>query len=250
MKIKTKLAVEVIILVSLVSMVSFIALVNTKQVQDTFLNLSGETLPILGTLKDMRSATTQITSTTMQIILIEDESRAATGSELSKLENDLEWQFVNVENSKEQFNNAFSSYSTLMDNNFPEHVEHRDIIAEKWNNLLLTSNTMIRMKAAGAAGNDILQLKDNFNLAHKEMQQALDGGVEITASDVHQRQIFVESLVNNTTMTILITLNLFIAAALGIRFFILKSISKPLMSLRKSADSIAKGEFVKNLSKR
>ena len=245
MKIRTKLAIEVIILVSLVSMVSFIALVNTKQVQDTFVNLSSETLPILGTLKDMRAATTQITSTTMQIILIEDESRAATGAELNALEDDLEWEFVHVEESKDEFNQAFSSYSILMDENFPEFIEHRDVIAEKWNNLLLTSNTMIRMKAAGAAGNEILQLKDNFNLAHQEMQQALDQGVEITASDVHQRQIFVESLVGNTTLTILISLNLFIAAALGIRFFILKSISKPLMSLRKSADSIAKGEFVK-----
>ena len=245
MKIKTKLAIEVIILVSLVSMVSFIALINTKQVQDTFLNLSGETLPILGTLEDMRTATTLVTSTTMQIILIEDESRSAFGDELAALEEDLEWEFVNIESAKDEFNNAYSSYSILMENNFPDQIDHRDEIAEKWNNLLLSSNKMIRMKAAGAAGNDILNLKNDFNLAHKEMQHALDKGVEITASDVHQRQIFVESLVNNTTMTILISLNLFIAAALGIRFFIVKSISKPLMSLRKSADAIAKGDFVK-----
>ena len=245
MRIKTKLAIEVIILVSLVSMVSFIALINTKQVQETFTDLSVETLPVLGTLQDMRTATTQITSTTMQIILIEDESRNAFGDELKELEEDLEWEFVNIENSKNLFNNAYSSYSFLMENSFPGNFDHRSTIAEKWNDLLLSSNKMIRMKAAGAAGTEILQLKDDFNLAHLEMQQALDMAVEITASDVGERQVFVESLVGNTTLTILISLNLFIAAALGIRFFILKSISKPLMSLRKSADSIAKGDFVK-----
>ena len=245
MKIKTKLAVEVIILVSLVSMVSFIALINTKQVQDTFVDFSSETMPILGTLEDMRTSTTHLTSTTMQIVLIEDESRQATGDSLSKMEEDLEMQFYQIENTKSQFNNAYSNYAALMNSNFPSQIEHVDEIAEKWNNLLLISNTMIVMKTAGAAGNEILDLKDDFNFAHQEMNQVLDRGVIITASDVGNREQLVDSLVNNTTMTILISLNLFIAAALGIRYLILKSISKPLMSLRKSADSIAKGNFVK-----
>ena len=99
---------------------------------------------------------------------------------------------------------------------------------------------MIVMKTAGAAGNEILNLKDDFNFAHQEMNQVLDRGVIITASDVGNREQLVDSLVNNTTMTILISLNLFIAAALGIRYLILKSISKPSIVLRKSADSIAR----------
>ena len=245
MRIKTKLAVEVILLISLVSMVSLIALVNTKQVQDSFVDFSSETLPILTTLENMRASSTSLTSTTMQIILIEDESRYATDNELRLLEEDLEKQFVEIENSKISFNLAYSQYSALMEENFPDQIKHKNKIAEKWNNLLLTSNQMIRLKTSGAAGDEILQLKDNFNQANKEINEIYDDGIKIVASDVDQREEFVNSLVNNTTMTILITLNLFIAAALGIRFFVVKSISKPLMSLRKSTDSIAKGDFVK-----
>ena len=224
MKIKTKLALEVIVLVSLIGMVSFIALINTKQVQDSFINLSSETLPTLDTLKDMRHAATQLTSTTMEIILIEDESRNVVGSEYTQLEEDLEQNFYEIEQSKTIFNQAFSRYSVLMQENYPEYVDHTEKIAGSWNDLISTANKMIRLKTAGASGTDVLKLKNDFETAHILMNKALDDGVAITASDIDDRQEFVESLVDNTTWTILVSLNMFIAAALGIRYFILKSL--------------------------
>ena len=245
MKIKTKLAIEVIVLVTLISMVSFIALVNTKQVQDSFVGLSSETLPILETLKDMRFASTKIVSTTMEIILIEEESKHATGQQLIELEESLEWKFAEIDNAKFIFNNAYSKYSDSMERNFPEELEHRDTIAEKWNNLIFTSNTMIKMKAAGASGNDILILENEFHNSQLDVNNALDHAISITAANVNEQQEFVESIVGNTTLTILISLNLFIAAALGIRFFILKSISTPLSKLRKTTHEISKGDFIK-----
>jgi len=246
MKIKTKLALEVIVLVSLIGMVSFIALVNTKQVQDTFLNLSSETLPTLNAVKDMRYATTQITSTTMEIVLIEDESRSAVDDEYLELEEDLEQNFYEIEQSKSKFNQAFSRYSALMAANYPEHLSHTEKIAGSWNDLLSTANKMVRLKTAGASGTDILKLKNDFETAHILMNRVLDDGISIAAADIDSRQDFVVSLVDNTTWTVLISLNLFIAAALGIRYFILKSISNPLLKLRKTAHAIAKGDFVQS----
>ncbi len=79
MKIKTKLSFEVILLISLVGMVSLIAIMNNKQVQDAFFDLSSETMPILDTLKDMKLASALITSTTMEIMLIEDEIQYSNG---------------------------------------------------------------------------------------------------------------------------------------------------------------------------
>jgi signal transduction histidine kinase len=246
MKIKTKLALEVIVLVSLIGMVSFIALINTKQVQDSFVDLSSETLPTLDTLKDMRYATTQLTSTTMEIVLIEDESRNVVGTEFSELEEDLELNFFEIEQSKFLFNQAFSRYSALMTANYPEDLGHTEKIAGSWNDLISTANKMVRLKTAGASGTDVLKLKNDFETAHILMNNALDDGVAITASDIDERQAFVESLVDNTTWTILISLNLFVAAALGIRYFILKSISNPLLKLRQTAHAIAKGEFIRS----
>jgi len=246
MRIKTKLALEVIVLVSLIGMVSFIALINTKQVQDTFLDLSSETLPTLDALNDMRYATTQITSTTMEIVLIEDESRSVVGNEFLELEEDLEQNFFEIEQSKSRFNQAFSRYSALIAVNFPEQLAHTEKIAVSWNDLLSTANKMVRLKTAGASGTDILKLKNEFETAQILMNNALNDGTEIAASNIDSRQEFVESLVNNTTWTILISLNLFVAAALGIRYFILKSISNPLLKLRKTAHTIAKGEFIQS----
>lgn len=246
MKIKTKLALEVIVLVSLIGMVSFIALINTKQVQDSFVNLSSETLPTLDTLKEMRHAATQLTSTTMEIVLIEDESRNVVGSDYTELEEDLEQNFFEIEQSKILFNQAFSRYSVLMATNYPAELDHTEKIAGSWNDLISTANKMVRLKTAGASGTDVLKLKNDFETAHILMNKALDDGVTITASDVDDRQEFVQSLVDNTTWTILVSLNLFVAAALGIRYFILKSISNPLLKLRKTAHAIAKGEFVRS----
>ena len=104
MKIKTKLLLEVFILFLLIGTISLISIINTKQVQETFSSISTETLPVLNTLKNMRYASTQISATTMEIILIEDETRNLSGSQYQELEEILETNFFKIEQAKTLFN--------------------------------------------------------------------------------------------------------------------------------------------------
>ena len=246
MRIRTKLALEIIILVSLIGMVSFIALINTKQVQDTFVNLSDQTLPILDSLTQMRQSATQVTTRTMEILLLEEESKTAQGVELAEIEEELEIQFYQIEKAKSSFNQAYSQYSNLMDYHFPNQASNSNEIAEKWNDLIIVSNTMIKLKTSGASGNQILSLSEDFHQAQQNINNVIDLTVSQTAANVSDTRDFIDSLVSNTTLTIFITLNVFIAASLGIRYMILKSISNPLQKLRKTTHTIATGEFIKN----
>ncbi len=246
MKIRTKLALEVIFLISLVSTVGFIALYNTKIVQESFLILSLDTLPTLDSLKDMRLATTQIHSGTVEILLILQETQFATGEKLRDLEEKLETKTYEMENAKELFNHAFSKYSQQTQGNLFASDDKRSSIAQNWNELIILSNKMIQEKTKVNNGDTILSLNDKFENKVESLHRDIDNSISIIGSTIDTKQDLVESIVNNTTLTIFITLNLFIIGALGIRFFILKSISRPLSTLRRTTAEIAQGNFVKS----
>ena len=244
MKIRSKLILEVAVLFILIGMISFISIMNTKQLQDTFSSISTETLPVLETLKNMRYASTQLSSVTMEIVLIEDETRNTQGNEFRQLEEVLEINFYNIEQAKSLFNDSFSQYSALMTESYPDEVNHTEKLAEKWNELLFISNKMIQLKTSGASGLDILKLNHDFDLAYNSINSEIDHAIEMTTGNIDQRQSYIESLVNEVTWSVIIALNLFVISALIIRFFILRSITIPLKKIRNVTHSIAKGDFV------
>ena len=146
MKIKTKLLLEVFVLFLLIGTISLISIINTKQVQETFSSISTETLPVLNTLKNMRYASTQISAVTMEIILIEDETRNLSGNEYQELEEILEMNFFRIEQAKTLFNESFSEYSNIMTEKYSDDVDNTESLAEKWNELIFISNKMIQLK--------------------------------------------------------------------------------------------------------
>ena len=93
MRLKTKFSLEVILLVGLIGMVSVIAISNTVTVQDSFLDLSSETLPTWDALKDMRLAASLVSSNTVEIVLIQDDLfDDEISSEAFALEEQLEYE--------------------------------------------------------------------------------------------------------------------------------------------------------------
>ena len=244
MKIRSKLLLEVAILFTLIGIISTIAIINTKYVQETFSSINTETLPILNTLKNMRYASTQLSALTNEIILIEDETRNASANEFPELEEILETNFYKIEKAKLLFNESFSEYSSIVTKNYPMDVDHIEIVAEKWNEMLFISNKMIQMKTSGASGIVILNLNNDFDFAYDEMNLAIDKAIELTTANIDQREVYVDSLLQNVTWSIIIALNLFVAATLFIRYYILKSISKPLQKIKSVTQDIAKGNFI------
>ena len=174
MRLKTKFSLEVILLIGLIGMVSVIAITNTLTVQDSFLDLSSETLPTWDALKDMRLAVSLVSSTTVDILLIQDE---LLDEEISQdafvLEEQLEYEMFEMETSKSLFTEAFTRYSILMKNNFPENNVFHEDISKNWNDMIITSNKMISLAARGGDVNDILELKNQFVESELELNQSI-----------------------------------------------------------------------------
>ena len=225
-------------------MVSMMAILNTKQVQDAFLDLSSETMPILDTLKDMKLATSLITSTTMEIMLIEDEIQNSNGKLVMELEEQIEFELFEMENAKALFTEAYTRYSIVIDN-IPNSKQYGDTIVDGWNDFIATSNKMVTLKNRGASASEILQLKDEFDDKQFIVNQAIHSAWSFIEPQVESDQERVETMVNNTSWSILVAINVFIAASLSIRYLVVKSISSPLAKLRKATAEIAEGNFIK-----
>ncbi len=247
MKLKTKFSLEVILLIALIGMVSVIAITNTITVQDSFLDLSSETLPTWDALKDMRLAASLVTSNTVEIVLLQDD---LIDEEISQdafaLEEQLEYEMFEMETSKSLFTEAFTRYTILMEENFPENNVFHDDISNDWNDMIISSTKMISLAGRGGDTNDILELKNQFTASEIELNKSILSAMSFIEPFIENRTDTVEALVENTTFQIIIALNVFIVATLSMKYIITKSISRPLLQLRKTTHKIAQGEFVKS----
>jgi signal transduction histidine kinase len=246
MRLKTKFSLEVILLISLIGMVSIIAVLNTKQVQDSFLDLSTQTLPTWDALKDMRLANSLILSSTLEVLILQDTiNNQKDEFGISDYEEQIENEIYEMETAKSLFAESFTRYAILMEENFPESNIYVDDISKNWNDIVIISSKMIRLNTNGNNAKEVLALKNDFENSGQLLNQNIFSANSFIEPQVKSRQAVVESLVDNTTTQILIVLNIFIGASLAFKFFITKSISRPLIKLRKTAHKIAEGEFVK-----
>ncbi len=240
MKIKTKLSLEAILLVSLVALVSLTAVINTKSTQGQFSELSAESIPMLDSLKEMRFASEKISSTTMEILLIQTES-----SSLISQEEKLESKFYEIENAKETFSIAFTKYFSLVENNFPERISTVDNIAQGWNEMLVSSNELILAKNRNFDSNQIVFYNEQFDTHQTSLENILESNILQATLEISSKQSLVDSISNNTTITVLIVLNAFIGTTIAVRFLMVKSISNPLQKLSNTTKQIALGNFIK-----
>ncbi len=226
-------------------MVSLIGVLNTNQVKESFLELSNETMPVLDSLKDMRWAAAWVTESTTEILLLEESFDNHPEVMSQNVEEQIEEELFELENAKALFTKAFTEYSILIEN-YPETNRYDKTIAKEWNDLIMISSKMISMKSRGATIEDIVDIKEQFDNSEGNVNRVIHLAMEYTEPQVSIGQAGVESIVNNTTTTILVALNIFIISALSIRYFVMRSISNPLSKIRKTATEIANGNFVKS----
>jgi two-component system sensor histidine kinase HydH len=195
----------------------------------------------------MRLAASLVSSNTVEIVLIQDD---LFDKEISQdafaLEEQLEFEVFEMETSKSLFTEAFTRYTILMEANFPENNIYKEDISKNWNDMIISSTKMISLAGRGGNTNDILELKNQFTSSEVELNKSIFSAMSFIEPFIESRKNIVETLVDNTTLQIIIALNVFIGATLGIKYFITKSISKPLLKLRKTTHKIAEGEFIKS----
>ena len=246
MRLKTKFSFEVILLIGLIGMVSVIAISSTKNVQDSFLDLSSQTMPTWDALKDMRLASSLLSSSTMKILVLQDTIKNHDDEpSFSTYEEQLESEIFEMETSKSLFTESFTRFSILMEENFPENNIYSDDISKNWNDLVIISSKMITLNAGGNNRQEIISLEEDFADAEQLLNQNIFSANSFIEPQVKSRQEVVGTLVDTTTIQIIIALNIFIASTLIFKYLISKSISRPLTKLRKVTNKIAEGEFVK-----
>ena len=168
MRLKTKFSLEVILLIALIGMVSTIAVLNTKQVQESFLDLSSETMPTWDALKDMRYASSMLSASTVDVLFIYDKIYQNTEpGQISQLEENLEFEMFEMETAKSLFTEAFTKYTILMDENFPESDIYEDEISHAWNEFAIASTKVIAAKSRDGSSSQVLELKDEFSTYHQ-----------------------------------------------------------------------------------
>lgn len=226
---------------SLVSMIAFVTLNNTKKTQDNFLILSEITLPSLNSLENMKEAANQLTTTATEITIIKQET--TKNPQRINMDERIKSKLDEFEGSRQLFESSVSRYNSILKENYPNQTDEVHKIVQKWNNLVIVSNNLINAKIDEK--NSILDTREEMSLIHKDLVETIDSSILATTASIESRKEGIESLVNETTTTVLITLNLFIATAIGVRLLIVKSISKPLTELSKVAHQIAKGNFTK-----
>ena len=204
-------------------------------------------MPTWDTLKDMRLASSMLSSSTMDVLFIYNEMNAEVNTaSISSLEEQLEFEMFEMETAKSLFSEAFTRYSILMNEHFPESHIYEDDISIAWNDFAIASSKVISMKSRDGSSDQVLALKDEFSDAKQALDQAIFSAVDFIEPQVENRQQVIESLVDNTTIQILIALNIFIGTTLATKYLITKSIAKPLNKLRKTTHQIADGNFVKS----
>ncbi len=104
---------------------------------------------------------------------------------------------------------------------------------------------MISLAARWGDTNQIIELKNQFVEKEVELNKAIFSAMSFIEPFIENRQNTIETLVDDTTLQIIISLNIFIASTLAIKYIITKSISRPLLKLRKTTHKIAEGEFIK-----
>lgn len=247
MRLKTKFFLEVILLVGLIGMVSAIAITNTITVQNSFLDLSSETLPTWDALKDMRFASSLVSANTVDIVLIQNDIfHNEISQEEFTLEEQLEFEMFEMETSKSLFTEAFTKYTILMEQNFPQDNIYVEDISKNWNDMIILSTKMISLAGRGGNTNEILELRNQFTASEVELNKSIFSAMAFIEPFIENRKNTVETLVENTTIQIIIALNIFIISTLVIKYIITKSISKPLLKLRVATQRIAEGEFIKS----
>ncbi|MEK0327729.1 MAG: HAMP domain-containing sensor histidine kinase, partial [Nitrosopumilus sp.] len=187
-----------------------------------------------------------VSSATVDTLLVQDDLLdEELPEELFVLEEQLEYEMFEMETAKSLFTEAYTRYTILMKENFPENNVFREDISKNWNDMIITSNKMISLAARGGDTNDIIELKNQFIESEVEVNKAIFSAMSFIEPLIENRQQTIETLVDDTTIQIIIALNIFIGSTLAIKYIITKSISRPLLKLRKITHKIAEGEFVK-----
>jgi len=240
MKIRNKLVVEVAVLSVILTIVSFLTIQNTISIENNFSLLNNELIPILTNLKDMRLVATNVLSSTLEFVIIQESNSTSTDNTI-KLNQELSRISADIIDEKNQFNELLSLYKRYLSDQ--HDITLANEIEQEWAHLGLLSEKFIEYKKKGISDIAFIKLNEEFVSSKESLFAKIDSAILSNQKKVDEKRIFVSELVSDTTIIVFVNLVVFVLLVIVLRYYVLRSILGTISKLRKLTKEIASGNL-------
>ena len=242
MKIGIKITIGFLAVVAIFAIFGYSIYLNEKSIEVVTSHFSDEIVIELNTLQELKSSSLTVLSTTMEIVLIMDERNFIEQQQQQQIENELKIEEKEILQGKRNFENAFDVLYDLAHDD-PFEADSTNKIKEKWNIFLSLSEELIKAKESGISGIEILELKEEFEVAETNLLKLIDDALEHEFDEVIAVGGIIDSSFSTNFQLILWGIVFVVIASIIIGLGISNSISKPITKLKRVANDLNKGLF-------
>lgn len=265
MKIKSQLLIVFTVIVFISSTVGVVAYLNLAKIVEDYDHLNQIIIPETDLLKDFRNKSDHFSSLTLSYALggIDELLRSQIKYELKSL--------------KAEFNSTNDAYADIIDKYFPDEIETKDEINQKWNTLVLLSNNIIQetdnlygnsSKPTEVATPQIINSTPSLSLfsdytlsneplneskssnsvrlffsAHQTFLSTIGESLEQELAESEEIKSEITLTFRTTLQSIIISIIVSIFIAFIIVIFVSKKLSQPIIELQKATGEILSGNY-------
>ena len=214
--------------------VAYVGYINSKTVSDAFSFLEKDVIPTITAMRESKTLAVQVASATERFAILDQNMSGR--EDMTAKENA-------IDDLKTKFQEKFQEYSNMVDSTFPTQASLRDIIKEKWITMNTVSEEMVRLRATGAATQELLQKNRELQDAQLSLLTSVDNALAAQYLTITDKEAIVGISMNNISNATMFGLigSICLLAAIGL--IASRSISKPITSLRNATKEMSKGNF-------
>jgi len=250
MKIRKSLLLSHIVVAALGAFAAGIGLWALINLDNHFLKVTDETIPIMEAIEDLKVSGLRIVSSTSEFITISAEKRLAgealADEEAAEAKEAIEEKLVRQ--GAQGYKEAIQRYGDLIDAYFPEGKDFFEKAKAEGDKLEAASLRLIRLKEEGVAGKQILEEKEKFEEVEMSFLSIMDNALVHHAAELGDRKFNVKNAMKKGLFMVAASLAALIFAAVFISYLISKSIASPLSNLTNAAKQVSTGCWEMNPS--
>jgi two-component system sensor histidine kinase/response regulator len=244
MKLIHKLVLGYLIISSFGVITAYIAIRSFQSVENTVDNLTRDVVPEIEILKDMKSASLRIVSSTHKIISLRSEGAPDVEEQVEKEE-------IQIRNAKDHYRQSLASYEALarlQDRVYPSSDEagFAKVLHITGEQLIDTGASLIVAKSSGVPGAEIAKHRDLFEKAEQDCAAAVEGALANELQDLSEASDVRASIATATKKTLVVDgATLILGLVIGSLTAV--SISRRVKRLMAATVQVSKGNFDINI---
>ncbi len=252
MKLRHKIIIGYLVIAALSVIIGQTGISKVTSIQDDYLQVSHETVPVLKVLHELKLAGMTIMASTSEYLFILSEvahandERNETGNQKNRQRENQAARHEMTELTAGGFNSlkvALFQYKSLVLQKFQHEKTYLENITRQADNLVLASEKIITAKRMGDSGNSILALKDDFEEAEENFLVAVDITITHENQELAERNGNVEKSINTTFVTLYSASGVVFIFSLVGGFALSRTLAEPVEKLRKAVIGVSKGDL-------